>query len=75
MPSQTYSFHLAQQAVERGASVVAMRRSTDWVSAIPGLADGDVHVLNSVQNVTISHKNCPTGFDEIVDKLLLRGAL
>jgi hypothetical protein len=75
MPSQAYSFHLAQQAVKRGASVVAMRRSKSWVSAIPGLSDDDVHVLNSVQNVTISHNNRPTGFAEIVEKLLLRGAL
>ena len=69
MPSQTYSFHLAQQAVERGASVVAMRRSKDWMSVVPGFAEREPHVLNSVQNVTISPGNCPTGFGELVEKL------
>lgn len=69
MPSQVYSFHLAHQAVERGASVVAMRRSKDWVSVVPGLAEREPHVLNSVQNVTISPGNCPTGFGEIIEKL------
>lgn len=69
LPSQNYSFHLAQLAVERGASVVAMRRHKNWLSAVPGLAADSIHVLNSPQNVTISPRNCPTGFEELVEKL------
>jgi hypothetical protein len=69
IPSQSYSFHLVEEALAREASVVAMRRSRDWISAVPGLAGRPPHVLNSAMNVTISPRNCPSGFGELVERL------
>lgn len=68
--SQAYSFHLVREAIDRGALVVLMRGKSQWTSAVPELiAYPRVHRLNSVQNVSISRGNCPTGYAEMVQAL------
>lgn len=36
---------------------------------VPELAESNHHQLSSKQNVTISAKNCPTGFEDVVQEL------
>ncbi len=67
LQSQLYSFHLARQAVARGALIVIMRGNAAWFDAVPELRScPDAYSLNSAQNVTISLRNCPEGFPKIV---------
>ena len=54
-------------AAERQAPIVVMRSYRRWVEQVPDLATANIHLLNSPQNVTISRRNCPTGFDKIAD--------
>lgn len=65
--SQTYGFFLVQEALRRGALVVAMRSLRLWATAVPGLAQyGRLVRLRNVQSPWVSPKNCPDGFDAIV---------
>lgn len=68
--SQEYSFALVRHAVQRGALIVSMRSWKRWTSAVPELAGyGRLFRLNNPMNVTVSPKNCPRGFEEIVSAL------
>lgn len=67
MPSQLYSIDLVRRAAERQTPIVVMRSYRRWVEQVPDLATANIHLLNSPQNVTISRRNCPTGFDKIAD--------
>lgn len=70
LPSQTYSLQLAEQAIERGATIIVMRSSKRWRASVPALEGyGRLYSLNSAQNVTISPRNCPQGFEEIISRL------
>lgn len=73
LPSQKYSFQLVKNAMARNAIIIIARGKKEWYEAIPGL-DGleeykNKHFTNSSQNITISRKNLPTGFDKILEKL------
>jgi hypothetical protein len=69
VPSQEYTFELARQAVARKAVIVVMRSAGSRMAHVPELASSNHHELSSKQNVTISARNCPTGFSEIVRTL------
>jgi len=70
LPSQHYGFHLLRQAMGRGAVVVLMRGRRLWYAAVPELQSYAKHyTLQSVQNVTISQKNCPMGFQPLLAAL------
>ncbi len=67
--SQQYSFHLVREAVKRNVLIILMRSQRRWLEQVPELIDHKFYVVNSVQNPTISKKNLPDGFSEII-KLL-----
>jgi hypothetical protein len=65
--SQDYGFFLVREAVRRGALVILMRGRRLWFSAVPELMTYErMFTLRSVQNTTISRRNCPEGFDEVL---------
>lgn len=67
VPSQLYSIELVRSALGRDAIVVAMRARRQWEQLVPELADyGRLYSLNSVQNVTLSPRNCPAGWTEMM---------
>ena len=67
LPSMSYGFELVRKAISRDAVIVVMRSANRWVAAVPELDGYEKRFhLRSVQNVTISPRNCPDGFDEIV---------
>src|SRR5262249_4371609 len=70
LPSQAYSFGLVQDALKRGAVIVFMRRDDMWKQAVPDLKTYDrlFHVKN-VRNPAISRKNCPGGFQKIIEAI------
>lgn len=66
VPSQAYGVALVEEAIARGATIVAMRARRPWEQLVPNLVGYDrVFSLNSVQNVTISPRNCPAGWDAV----------
>lgn len=68
VPSQAYSAALVQAAVARGAVVIAMRARRPWEQLVPALAVYErLFTLKSVQNVTISPRNCPGGWDAVTN--------
>jgi hypothetical protein len=70
LPSQHYSFNLVRQAIDREAILVLLRGERIWFEAVPQLAKyAYLFKLNSVQNATVSAKNCPDGFKRIVEVL------
>jgi hypothetical protein len=70
LESQRYTFYLVQQAIERGAVIIAMRSYRLWIDVIPALASyPHLYRLKSAQNVIISPNNCPDGFKKIVEIL------
>jgi len=67
VPSQDYGFHLARQAVRRGAVVVIMRSHRLWYAAVPELKSYErAFSLRSVRNISVTPNNCPLGFPAIV---------
>jgi hypothetical protein len=68
IPSQEYNFELLRRALDRGATVVAMRALRNWQKAVPELADRTFS-LNSAQAVYVSPRNCPEGFLAVCDRL------
>ena len=69
LPSQPYSFHLVESALDRRALVVFMRSKRLWIAAVPRLEGyGRICTTRSVQNPTISERNCER-FGEIVEAL------
>ncbi|MBK8048762.1 MAG: hypothetical protein IPK16_17550 [Anaerolineales bacterium] len=70
VPSQEYSFGLVRAAMVRNAIIVVMRAKKFWYSEMPTLATyARTYELNSAQNVTISPRNCPAGWAEIIAAL------
>lgn len=70
LPSQAYSFGLVRAAMAREAVIVLMRAKRYWYEVVPELTTyPKAYELNSVQNVTISPRNCPAGWAEIVAAL------
>lgn len=66
-PSQEYGFDLVRTSLGRGAVIVVMRGWRFWREAVPELENyRQLYSLRSVQNVAITARNCPGGFDEIV---------
>lgn len=59
LPSQRYSFSLVEQAVSRGAVVVAMRGRSSWTVAVPALGEhtGLLPPPRSAQVSALSRKN------------------
>jgi hypothetical protein len=70
LASQGYSYWLVEQAMERDAVIVMMRSKKLWFGAIPALASyARLHHTRSVQNPTISSRNLPAGFAEVVQAI------
>ena len=70
LPSQRYSFALVRQALERDRPIVLMRGERPWLEAVPELARySRLYRLRSKQNVTLSPRNCPDGFEAVVEAL------
>ena len=70
VPSQEYGFALVRDAIARDAVIVVMRSLARWLAAVPELAGYSRRFgLRSVQNVTISPKNCPDGYAAVIDAL------
>jgi hypothetical protein len=67
--SQKYTFYLVEQALQRNAIVIMMRARTFWEQAVPLLKTYPYHTLNSAQSASISEKNCPNGYQAIVEAL------
>ena len=66
LPSQEYGFFLVREALARRAIVVLTRGRQLWFNAVPELEKHSrLFTLRSVQNTTISPRNCPTGFAKI----------
>lgn len=71
VPSQVYGFELVRRALDRGAVIVLMRSRKRWFDAVPELACyRRLYCLRSAQNVSLSQRNCPDGFPEILRKLV-----
>ena len=69
--SQQYSFSLVTNAIERNSPIILMRGEKLWTEAVPELSRYEnLFRLKSVQNVSISHNNCPDGFQVIEQELL-----
>lgn len=70
LPSQRFTFGILERAIRRNAIVIVMRAVRLWQSAVPELGRyRQCFGLNSAQNVTVSPKNCPAGFDRAVHAL------
>lgn len=67
--SQKYTFFLVEQALKRNAIIILMRGRIFWENAIPQLKTYSYHTLNSPQSASISERNCPNGYREIVSRL------
>jgi hypothetical protein len=67
VPSMEYGFELVRQAISRDALILIMRSEKLWKAAVPELADHRrLFSLRNPRNVTISPRNCPEGFGQIV---------
>lgn len=70
VPSQKYSRYLVQEALRRNTLIIQMRGRIVWQKAILELASySNYYCVNSPQNPTLSAKNCPKGFHEMVKEL------
>lgn len=70
LPSMEYGFELVRQAISRDALILMMRSEKLWKAAILELADHRrLFSLRNPRNVTISPRNCPGGFGQIVDAI------
>jgi hypothetical protein len=71
VPSQDFTFDLVRAAIEREAAIFIARGRRIWEQAVPELVGYDrAFRTRSVQNVVISAKNCPEGY-EAAQKALL----
>lgn len=72
LSSQSYTRELVSEAIQRDAVVIVMRAWNLWRKAIPALENAPrCFRLRSVQNVSVSPKNCPEGFAAVRE--VLRG--
>jgi len=69
LESQKYTFYLLEEALKREAIVILMRGRVLWEQAVPSLREYHYFTLNSSQNASISERNCPGGYAEIVKRL------
>lgn len=70
VPSQEYGFELVRDGLRRGLPVVVMRGWRYWRDSVSELESyGRRYHLKSVQNVAISPRNCPVGFEDVVEAL------
>lgn len=69
LESQKYTFYLLEEALKREAIVILMRGKVLWEQAVSSLRDYPYFTLNSSQNASISERNCPAGYAEIVKRL------
>ncbi len=59
-----------RQALARGAVVVLLRSARLWLTAVPELAGyARLYPLRSTQNSTLSRRNCPEGFEAVIEAL------
>jgi len=73
-PSQQYTRRLVREAVERNALIVIMRAGRLWRSLVPELTKHpSLGYLHSVQSASISPRNCPEFFEEIVGAIQKAG--
>jgi hypothetical protein len=64
VPSQEHTFDLLRAALRRGAVVFVTRGRAIWAEAVPALrAYPRAFHTHSAQNVVISERNCPEGYD------------
>lgn len=69
LPSQEFTFQIVEDAVARGAVVIATRGLRMWVESIPEL-DGVVMSTKNPRSTHISPGNCPPGvFDALCDAI------
>jgi hypothetical protein len=75
VPSQQYSFALVRKAIVRRAVIIVMRSSKRWFCQIPQLRQyANLYEIRSVQNPTISPRNCrKKGFERAVNALKRSG--
>lgn len=69
LASQKYTFYPLEEALKRNAIVILMRGKNLWEQAVPALKDYSYYTLNSAQSASISEKNCPGGYAQIVKRL------
>jgi hypothetical protein len=70
LPSQQYTFRLVREAMDRQAVIVFMRRDDMWKEAVPQLKQYDrLFQVKNVRNPAVSPKNCPEGFQEVVEAI------
>jgi hypothetical protein len=70
VPSQEFGFGLVREALRRKAVVIVMRARRLWEDAVPELRRyRKLYGLNSPQNVAITPRNCPDGFEAAVRQL------
>jgi hypothetical protein len=70
VPSQSYARQLVHAAVQRDAVVIVMRGWNLWREAVPALENARrCFRLRSVQNVSVTPKNCPDGFAAVREVL------
>ena len=71
LPSQQYSYSLVRAAVERGATILVMRKKGLWDSAVPQLKtySRTYYAKLPFQKLRVSSANFPDKFSEIVDVL------
>ncbi len=67
--SQKYTFYLLEEAMKRKAIIILMRGKTLWEQAVPDLKEYPYFMLNSAQSASISERNCPNGYAQIVKRL------
>jgi hypothetical protein len=71
VPSQSYSFWLVSQAIQREAVILLMRSKRLWFDKIPGLESyARLYVSKSVQNPAIGPANFPIGYSIAVDAIV-----
>jgi hypothetical protein len=70
VPSQQFTFDALRSAINRGAIVFVTRGKASWEEAVPELIGYDrAFCTRSVQNVVISPKNCPNGYEAALEAL------
>jgi hypothetical protein len=64
VPSQQFGFGVLRQALTNAAAVFVTRGRALWETTIPELANHPrLFRTNSVQNIVISPRNAPAGFE------------